>query len=101
MGVFYGDKITGVRMTKVSKDDKENCDIIFEIKFNTLTQQHMNLINDAFTKINELDEVNYYFYRTIATSHELCSNSDDVVYYTWVKGTRENMLQLIEKNSSL
>jgi hypothetical protein len=61
----------------------------------------MNLINDAFNKINETDEIKYYFYCTIATSHELCSNSDDVIYYMWVKATRENMLQFIEKNSSL
>jgi hypothetical protein len=101
MGIFYGDKITGVRMTKVSKDNKDNYDIIFEIKFNTLTQQHMNLINEAFNKINETDEIKYYFYRTVASSHELCSNSDDVLYYIWVKSTRETMLHFIEKNSSL
>ena len=101
MGVFYGDEIMGVRMTKVSKEDEDKSDIIFEIKFSPLTQQHMNLINVAFNQINETDEIKYYFYRTIATSHEWCSNSDEVLYYMWVKGSRENMIKFIEINSSL
>lgn len=101
MGVFYGDKIEGIRLTRVSKDHNDKYDIVFEIKFTSLTQQHMTLIIDTFNKMNETEDINYYFYRTVTTSHEWCANSDEVLYYMWVKSTRENMKQFIEENSSI
>lgn len=103
MGIFYGDKIFGVRWVKVnvSKDYEDISDIIFELKFNTLTQQYMNLVKDSFNKINETDEVKYYFFRNVTTTHEWCSNSDEVLYYMWVKATKEDMTEFITKNTSL
>ena len=101
MGVFYGNEIFGIRITKLSKEDEYKSDIVFEIKFDQLTESHMNLIKDAFNNNNnEMDEISYYFYRTVGTSHEWCSNSDEVLYYMWTKSTKESMIKFIEKNNS-
>lgn len=108
MGVFYGDKIYGVRWGSfnVDIDRFEALKVIFELKFKTLTSVHMNAIKDAFQKVEQEqkqesnDIIEYYFQRTMQTTHEWCSNSDEVVYYAWVKCTKEDMECFIKENEN-
>ena len=101
MGIFYGDKIYGIRWSILNTDinSYESSKTIFELKFQLLTNTHMDLIKDAFQKVQEEenDTIQYYFQRTMATTHEWCSNSDEVVYYTWVKCTKEDVEKVIQE----
>ena len=102
MGIYYGNKIYGIRLGTFNADINryEVLKVIFELKFQTLTSVHMNAIKDAFQKAQEESNeiIEYYFQRTMATTHEWCSNSDEVVYYTWVKCTKEDMECFIKEN---
>ena len=105
MGVFYGDKIYGVRWGSfnIDIDRYESLKVIFELKFQLLTTLHMNTIKDAFQKVQEQkqesnDIIEYYFQRIMQTTHEWCSNSDEVVYYAWVKCTKEDMERFIQQD---
>ena len=102
MGVFYGDKIYGIRWAKLNTDNDsyEGEKTIFELKFNPLTKTHMDMIKDAFQKVetdSENDKIQYYFQRIMQTTHEWCSNSDEVVYYAWVKCTKEDIEKFIQQ----
>jgi hypothetical protein len=105
MGVFYGDKIYGVRWGSFNVDIEryESLKVIFELKFQLLTTAHMNTIKDAFQKVEEQEQepnniIEYYFQRIMQTTHEWCSNSDEVVYFVWVKCTKEDMERFIQQN---
>jgi hypothetical protein len=101
MGIYYGDKIYGVRWATLNTDidSYEGPKTIFELKFQLLTKTHMDLIKDAFQQAQEEEQENiqYYFQRTMTTTHEWCSNSDEVVYYTWVKCTKEDMEKFLQE----
>jgi hypothetical protein len=105
MGVYYGDKIYGVRWARLNTDidSYEGSKTIFELKFQLLTTAHMNTIKDAFQKVEEQEQepnniIEYYFQRIMQTTHEWCSNSDEVVYFVWVKCTKEDMERFIQQN---
>jgi hypothetical protein len=99
MGVFYGNKIYGIRWAKINTNIESHEASKFELKFQLLTNTHMNIIKDAFQKLQEEenDNIQYYFQRTMTTTHELCSNSDEVVYYVWVKCTKEDVEKFIQE----
>ena len=107
MGIFYGDKIYGIRWAKLNTDidSYEGEKTIFELKFNPLTNIHMDMIKDAFQKVetenqeteSENDKIHYYFQRIMQTTHEWCSNSDEVIYYAWVKCTNEDIEKFIQQ----
>jgi hypothetical protein len=96
MGVFYGDKIYGIRWSILNTDidSYESLKTIFELKFQVLTEIYINIIKDAFQKVEENDKIQYYFQRTMQTTHELCS---EVVYYAWVKCTKEDVERVIQE----
>jgi hypothetical protein len=96
MGVFYGDKIYGIRWSILNTDidSYESLKTIFELKFQVLTEIYINIIKDAFQKVEENDKIQYYFQRTMQTTHEWCS---EVVYYAWVKCTKEDVERVIQE----
>jgi hypothetical protein len=103
MGVYYGDKIYGIRWVRLNTDidSYESFKTIFELKFQLLTKTYIDIIKDAFQKAQEEqnpeENIQYYFQRTMATTHEWCSNSDEVVYYAWVKCNKEDVEKLIQE----
>jgi hypothetical protein len=104
MGIYYGDKIYGVRWAILNTDidSYEGSKTIFELKFQLLTNTHMNLIKDAFQKVQEEEQnpeenIQYYFQRTMTTTHEWCSNSDEVVYYECVKCNKKDIEKLLQE----
>jgi len=101
MGIFYGDKIYGIRWAKFNTniDSYEDSKTIFELKFNPLTNIHMDMIKDAFEKVEteNKETIHYYFQRIMKTTHEWCSNSDEVIYYAWVKCTKEDIKKFIQQ----
>lgn len=102
MSIFYGDKKYGIRWTSFNTDNYNNStlEINFELQFQIITDLHIHLIKDALQKVKNNDNIIYYFQRIIHTTQEWCSNSDEVVYYTWVKCSRENIEKFIQENEN-
>jgi hypothetical protein len=94
MGIFYGDKIYGIRWSILNTDINSYEASKFELKFQLLTKMHMDIIKDAFQKVEENDNIQYYFQRTMQTTHEWCS---EVIYYAWVKCTKEDVERVIQE----
>ena len=112
MGVFYGDKIYGVRWSKLNTDidSYDSSTIIFELKFRPLTKTHMYMIKDAFQKLENQeiekenqeiekknDIIQYYFHRIMQTTHEWCSIADEIKCYVWVKCNKEDVEKFIQQ----
>jgi len=95
MGIFYGDKIYGVRWARLNTDIDSYEASKFELKFQLLTKTHMDLIKNAFQQVQENDNNQYYFQRTMTTTHEWCS---EVIFYVWVKCTKEDVERVIQEN---
>ena len=102
MSLFNGEKIYGVRWGTFITDNKGDLslDVKFELKFQFLTNPHMNLIIDEMQKIETYNEtVNYYFQHNMKMSHEWCTNSDEVTYFIWRKASREDLEEFIRENN--
>jgi len=99
MSIYYENKIYGIRWAKFNTDIESYEASKFELKFKLLTKMHMDIIKDAFQKVQEEknENIQYYFQRTMAITHEWCSKSDEADYYVWVKCNREDIEKLIQE----
>ena len=94
MNLFIGQKVSGVRFGKYFTYDK------FEIKFQALTETHLDLIMDALKKIDvQGGEVHYYLQYNMKLDYDCFSNSDKGDYFIWRKVSRDELELFIQREN--